>query len=138
IGRLAPMRSSENSYSALAHILTILPGWGIFFNVILWINFKARSRDVAFHAKQAIAFQAVFLLPVLIVVLMVKLFSRLIALVSEWLGNVVGQINLMFLLLAAVVYVLYCLYGFWRVRTGQKFEYLVAGKLVKSFLSELE
>lgn len=132
------MKTDDRGYSALAHILAILPGWGIFFNVILWLNFKSRSHEVSFHARQAILFQVIFLLPVLIVMLVAKVISKLIGLVSETIGNILNSINWMIIVLAMVFYVLYCLYGFFRVRTGHPFEYIFAGKWVKSFLKELE
>ena len=106
------MKSDDRGFSALAHILAILPGWGIFFNVILWLNFKSRSHAVSFHARQAIAFQVVYLLPLLIATLVVKLLAKLIGLVSEGMGGLVSSINWMIMILAIVLYVGYCLYGF--------------------------
>ncbi|GAB4315331.1 MAG: hypothetical protein Kow0059_07360 [Candidatus Sumerlaeia bacterium] len=132
------MKPEEHSYAALSHILAILPGWGIFFNVILWLNFKARSHFVVYHAKQAVVFQVFYLLPLLIVMLVVNLAARLVSFLLPFLGSVLNTVNTLVFVLAMVFYVGYCLYGFWKVRTGGDFHYAVAGKFVKQFLSELD
>ena len=69
------MKPEEHGYGGLAHFLAIFPGWGILGNLIIWLAFKQRSNFITFHARQAIAFQIICLLPFLIIMLLAPLYE---------------------------------------------------------------
>ncbi len=121
------MREEERRYAALAHLLAIVPGWGILGDAGIWLVFKERSREIVFHAQQAIFFQVSLLLFVVVYVV-ISLVEGILRLISEGLANFIHSTNLFFLTLCYVVYALVCLYGAFRVLSGGEFQYPVIGQ----------
>ncbi len=121
------MREDERRYAALAHLLAIVPGWGILGDAGIWLVFKERSREIVFHAQQAIFFQAALLLFVVVYVV-ISLVEGILRLISDGLANLIHSANLFFLGLCFAIYAVICLYGAFRVFTGGEFLYPVVGQ----------
>lgn len=122
------MKDDERTYSALTHILNIIPGWGILFNALIWYNFKDRSRDVVFHAQQSILFQ-IGILIVALVGLVIRGLSSLVGMVIPPIGMISNVMNNLIFYLIGLVYFLVCLYGAFSVYNKGTFLYPFIGKI---------
>jgi uncharacterized Tic20 family protein len=124
------MRAEDRPYAALAHILAIIPLWGIVFNWILWMNFKEKSRDVVFHAHQAIFFQLP-LLAVFIIAVIFQILCLIISVVNNPIAKILQYSNWVVFVIILIAYVLTCLYGAIAVLDGRDFEYPYIGRRLK-------
>ena len=129
------MRQEERTVAALVHVLIIMPLWGILFAGILWLNFKERSRQVVFHALQAIFFQCILLL-VFVVYLIFRLFCNLIAVFNLQLADLLIRGNRVLLIVCGLIYISICLYAAVRILFGKDFNYPFVGKKVRRMTEE--
>jgi uncharacterized Tic20 family protein len=124
------MKHEERSMAALAHLAAIIPLWGILFAGIIWLQFKEKSKHVVFHAQQAIFFQVILLI-VIIVALVFRLFCSIIAVVNSSLASILNAGNLFLLIVCLILYGAACLYAAWSVLEGRAFEYPFIGKQLR-------
>jgi uncharacterized Tic20 family protein len=121
------MRDDERFFAAISHAAVIIPFWGIVLAAGIWMYFKERSREVVFHAQQAIFFQ-VGALAFFLLAIVAKIFEGIVRLISDPLANAISTLNLFFLSLGFVAYAAVCLYGAYRTWTGAPFLYPIIGK----------
>lgn len=124
------MKQEERSMAALAHLVVIIPLWGILFAGIIWLYFKEKSKAVVFHAQQAIFFQ-VMLLIVIVIALIFQLFCSIIAVINSPLSAILNAGNWVLTIVCMIVYVAACLYAAWSVLEGRDFEYPFIGKQLR-------
>lgn len=129
------MRQEERTVAAIVHILTIPPLWGILFAGIIWLNFKERSREVVFHAQQAIFFQCIFLL-VFLIYLVFSLFASLIRVLNQQIADILVKGNRLLLIACFLAYVTICIYGALRLIFGKEFYYPLIGRKLRSTMEE--
>jgi len=110
----------------LAYLVAIIPIFGILAALAISSLYQERSRTVVFHAKQAIAGQAIFL-AVCVVIVVFKLFAFLIGLVSVSLGSILGRLNEAVLWAAFVAYIAGCCYYAWRTFEGYDMDCPIIG-----------
>jgi uncharacterized Tic20 family protein len=120
------MRDDERKFAALAHALNSVPLWGVLGAGAVWLFFKERSREVVFHAQQAIFFH-VAVLAFFVVFILIGIFGGIVSLISEGLGEVIKDANLLFLVLCLIAYAATCLYGAYRTLSGSEFLYPLIG-----------
>ena len=121
--------------AALVHLLIILPLWGILFAGIIWLNFKERSREVVFHAQQAIFFQCIFLL-FFLVYLIFSLFCSLIEVFNQKLAIILITGNRVLLIMCGMIYISVCLYAAIRLIFGMDFSYPYVGRKLRKYIEE--
>jgi len=121
------MRDDERFFAALCHAAVIIPFWGIVAAALVWMYFKERSREVVFHAQQGIFFQ-VCALAIFLIAILAKIFEGIIRLISDSLADAIAALNFFFIVLGFVIYAGICLYGAYRVWTGNSFLYPVIGR----------
>ena len=124
------MKHEERSMAALAHLVVIIPLWGILVAGIIWLYFKEKSKAVVFHAQQAIFFQVILLI-VIVVALVFRLFCSIIAVINRPLAAILNAGNIVLLVVCVVVYAAACLYAAWSVLEGRDFEYPFIGKQLR-------
>jgi uncharacterized protein len=141
----------ERLLGALAHasiIANIVSMAGIVATTVLWVTQRERSRFVRAHALQALAFQAVVLLALAVMLLAWGACLALSLLPAAlrpdlyaeggppaafWVVLVLLVVPLGF----AVATTLYGLYGAYRVFRGQPFRYPLVGRVVRRELAAL-
>lgn len=132
------MRDEERLPATLVHALAAIPLWGVVGDCVVWLLYKERSREVVFHAQQAILFQ-VCVLGLGLVSVVVALFGRVLSVISDDFSRSVLQTNLLLLKVGLVFYVCICLYGAFVTWTGRRFLYPVLGeKMAQGFRSSSE
>ncbi len=124
------MQREEKNFSALAHLLAIIPFWGIAGNAFIWYYFKERSEEIIFNAKQAILFQIAYII-FLIFAFVVKLFCILLTYVQKDFGSFFLGLNNFVLKASFVVYVFLCAFAAWTIFQGGNYEYPGIGKFLK-------
>ncbi len=129
------MRQEERTIAALIHVFIILPLWGILFVGIIWLNFKEKSREVVFHALQAIFFQCILLI-IFVVYLIFCIFCNLIKVFNLQLAELLIGGNRLILIVSILVYISICLYGATRILLGKDFNYPFVGKKVRKLTTE--
>jgi len=126
---LPVVRYEERPWGAAVHWMGWIPIWGFFFNSVIWLYFKNRSREIIFHVQQAVQLQIVALMP-LIGWIIATIFIRLIGTLNEalgrWLQNVADVLLFAMLALIAVS----AIYGGILVYIGKPFLYPIIGKKV--------
>lgn len=124
------MKHEERSMAALAHLVVIIPLWGILFAGIIWLYFKEKSKAVVFHAQQAIFFQVILLI-IIVVALVFQLFCSIIAVINSPLAAILNAGNWVLTIVCMVVYAAACLYAAWSVLEGRDFEYPFIGRQLR-------
>jgi len=124
------MYQEEKKFSALAHIFALIPFWGILGNGIIWYSFKEKSKEVIFHAHQAIFFQ-ITLLIFFGFALLVELFCRLLKVVHLDLAMLLSRFNHLIFYIGVLIYALMCLFAAWTILSGSNYEYPIIGKKLR-------
>lgn len=121
------MRDDERIYAALCHFAVIIPFWGIVVAAGVWMYFKERSREVVFHAQQAIFFQ-ICALAFFLLAIVAKIFEGIVHLINDSLAGAISSLNTFFIALGFVVYAAICLYGAYKTWSEGSFLYPIIGR----------
>jgi len=111
---------------ALTYVLAIIPLFGILTAALIAMWYQERSRTVVFHAKQAIAGQAIFLL-VFVVICLFSLFAALAGVLSPRLKEILVWFD--WIVLYVTLFACVCWYGYfaWMTLGGHDLEYPLIG-----------
>ncbi len=120
------MRPEDRAPAALAHAFAAVPLWGIVGDTAIWLYYKERSREVVFHAQQAIFFQ-VSVLALALAGILVAIFGRILSVISEGLSEFILGANTRLIILGLILYAGVCLFGAFRTWTQGRFLYPVIG-----------
>jgi uncharacterized Tic20 family protein len=113
----------EQLLSAVCHLVNALPLWGLLFCGWIWFQLREESRPVRRQAQQAMYFHGL-LMTAMVIWMALELFTRILfALSLSTIGTLVSQLNGFIIWALLVSYVGICLYGSWRVLSGQPFRY---------------
>lgn len=122
------MRDQQERYAAgLCHLFNLIPVWGIAFAGAIWFKLVEESRKVVFHARQAIAFQAVFMLALFAWILM-RFVIKVVAEIFPNVSRLFDTINNTIIIGVYIVYAAFCLYGFVKTIAGGRFRYPLVGE----------
>lgn len=152
---MSERRQDDNIMAALPHVATILPFWGLIASVVIWATQKDKSRFVGFQALQAMIYQLMPILGVLLFSLCylcsfgaVFILTPLIAAAASEAGAQ-AQGPLAFLamlpmslpfcvwgvaLLVFFCYIVYAFYAAARVFQGYDFRYAVIGPWLERYM----
>jgi len=111
---------------ALTYVLAAIPLFGILAAGVIALWYQERSRTVVFHAKQAIAGQAVMLL-VFVVICLFSLFAVLVGVLSPTLKDLFMLFNKIVFFTAGIAYVCWCVGFAWMSLGGRDMEYPLIG-----------
>jgi len=108
------------------YLAAAIPLFGILVAALIYMGYQERSRTVVFHAKQAIAGQALMLLT-FVVVLLFYLFGRLVGSISLTLGDYLIKFDTAVLWITFIGYAAWCFYYAWRTVDGHDLDYPLIG-----------
>lgn len=120
-------REEDRGFGALAHLFAAVPIWGLVLNAGMFLHFRERSREVAFHAQQGLWFQGVGLV-ILIVYLLVEVLLRIVGVLSEPLAHGLHLVNLLMTSICFTAYATCCLAGAALTLAGKPFLYPRLGR----------
>ncbi|TET49326.1 MAG: DUF4870 domain-containing protein [Actinomycetota bacterium] len=132
------LKSDEKLMSLLSHLSIVIPNIGIIAPIVIWVTQKDKSKFVRFNAIQAIFFQLVFFVLIMLSIF-IGLIFMLISLpviiknpdaapgVLFWVS--MGVMNLYFPLW--LIFSLYAVIASIRSFKGKIFRYIIIGKLVE-------
>ena len=132
------IKSDDKLMSILSHLAILIPNIGILAPIVIWLTQKEKSKFVRYHAIQAIFFQLLFF-----ILLMLSLFIGIILMaISLMLTNVgnggepgaffwvsMGIMNLYFPLW--FFFSIYAIVAAVKSYRGKIFRYLIIGKIVE-------
>ena len=132
------IKSDDKLMSILSHLAILIPNIGILAPIVIWLTQKEKSKFVRYHAIQAIFFQLLFF-----ILLMLSIFIGIILMaISIMLANVssggepgaffwvsMGIINLYFPLW--FFFSIYAIVAAVKSYRGKIFRYLIIGKIVE-------
>jgi len=116
----------EREIVALTYLLAMIPLFGILAAGVIALVYQERSRTVVFHAKQAIAGQAVMLL-VFVVICFFSLFAVLVGVLSPWLRHLFMLFNKWVFYLTGIAYLIWCGYYAWMSLEERDLDYPIIG-----------
>ena len=118
--------SREREIVTVTYLVAVIPLFGILIAAVVILAYKEKSRTVVFHAKQAIAAQAFFLL-VFVVICLFGLFALLVGVLSPLLERILLIFDKVVLYAAFIAYVAWCFYFAWLSLEGRDVELPVLG-----------
>jgi len=132
------LNSDEKLMSMLSHLSIIIPNIGVIAPIVIWITQKDKSKFVRFNAIQAILFQLIFfiLIMVSIFVGIILMFISIPFLEADpggapgalfWVS--MGIMNLYFPLW--LFFSIYAIVGGIKSFKGKAFKYLIIGRLIE-------
>lgn len=127
--RLAVVREEERGFAAAAHLMAMVPLWGVIFLGGLWLYFRESSREVVFHVQQALVYH-MLMLAAFCVWLIVELALMPVQVLSPWLAERSKEANLTLLGVVLAIYLLGALVGCVQTYRGAVFLYPVIGRRV--------
>ncbi len=132
------LKSDEKLMSLLSHLAIVIPNIGIIAPIVIWVTQKDKSKFVRFNAIQAIFFQLVFF-----VLIMLSIFTGLILMffslpfitknpdaapgILFWVS--MGVMNLYFPLW--LIFSIYAAVAAIRSFKGKIFRYIIIGRFVE-------
>ncbi|HMZ51200.1 MAG TPA: DUF4870 domain-containing protein [Candidatus Sumerlaeota bacterium] len=123
------VRPEDRIWGLALHALCWIPVWGFICCAIIWLHFKNRSREMIFQVQQAVQFQIVVLVP-MIVWIFCGIVIRITSIFSPWLGKVLEVGNNFLLSLIITISAAVAVAGAAMVYLGRPFLYPVIGKRV--------
>jgi len=132
------LKSDEKLMSLLSHLAIVIPNIGIIAPIVIWVTQKDKSKFVRFNAIQAIFFQLVFFVLIMLSVFigLIFMFISLPVIIKNpdaapgvlfWVS--MGVMNLYFPLW--LIFSLYAVIAAIRSFKGKIFRYIIIGKLVE-------
>ena len=132
------IKSDDKLMSILSHLAILIPNIGILAPIVIWLTQKEKSKFVRYNAIQAIFFQLLFF-----ILLMLSIFIGIILMaISLMLTNVgnggepgaffwvsMGIMNLYFPLW--LFFSIYAIVAAVKSYRGKRFRYLIIGKIVE-------
>ena len=126
---LVIVREEDRPWACLAHLLGWVPIWGFLLNLVIWLGFKNRSREVVFHVQQAVQYQ-IFSLIVVVLWVMVALLGGVLGRLSPATGELITVLNNFLLSLALTAMAGIGVVGGGLVYAGRPFVYPLFGRRV--------
>ena len=131
--------ADERTWAALAHASTLLNIaiglGGLIASCVIWLTKKDESEWVAFHGLQALVFQGLQFLIVLIVVGGSWILGFAFSFLTLGLGTLIAVPLMFFTFFLGILIMVgglgYSLYGAYQVYNGQDFRYLWVGDWIK-------
>lgn len=132
------IKSDEKLMSILSHLAILIPNIGILAPIVIWLTQKEKSKFVRYHAVQAIFFQLLFF-----ILLMLSLFIGIILMaISLIFANVSsgGEPGTFFWVSMGIMNLYFPLWFFFSIYAiiaavksyrGKIFRYLIIGKIVE-------
>ena len=132
------IKSDDKLMSMLSHLAILIPNIGILAPIVIWLTQKEKSKFVRYHAIQAIFFQLLFF-----ILLMLSLFIGIILMaISIMLANVSsgGEPGTFFWVSMGIMNLYFPLWFFFSIYAivaavksyrGKIFRYLIIGKIVE-------
>jgi len=120
----------EREIVALTYLLAIVPLFGILFAAVVILIYQEKSRTVVFHAKQAIAGQAVMLF-LFIVICLFGIFAVLIGVLSPPLKEICLLFDRFVFYTLGLAYLAWCFYFAWMSLDGRNLEYPLIGSRLR-------
>ena len=132
------LKSDEKLMSLLSHLAIVIPNIGIIAPIVIWVTQKDKSKFVRFNAIQAIFFQLVFFVLIMLSVFigLIFMFISLPVIIKNpdaapgvlfWVS--MGVMNLYFPLW--LIFSIYAVIAAIRSFKGKIFRYIIIGKLVE-------
>lgn len=116
----------ERGLVALIYVFSAIPLFGILIAGAIHFSYRERSETVVFHCRQAIAFQAIFLL-IFIFIVLFSLFAFLVGVLSEQLEKFLMGFDRWVFFGIFAFYILSCLYLAWRSLDGEDLDLPIVG-----------
>lgn len=132
------IKSDDKLMSILSHLAILIPNIGILAPIVIWLTQKEKSKFVRYHAIQAIFFQLLFF-----ILLMLSLFIGIILMaISLMFANVSsgGEPGTFFWVSMGIMNLYFPLWFFFSIYAivaavksyrGKIFRYLIIGKIVE-------
>ena len=132
------IKSDDKLMSILSHLAILIPNIGILAPIVIWLTQKEKSKFVRYNAIQAIFFQLLFF-----ILLMLSLFIGIILMaISLMFANVSsgGEPGTFFWVSMGIMNLYFPLWFFFSIYAivaavksyrGKIFRYLIIGKIVK-------
>ncbi len=132
------LKSDEKLMSLLSHLSIVIPNIGIIAPIVIWVTQKDKSKFVRFNAIQAIFFQLVFFILIMLSIFigLILMFISLPFIIKNpdaapgvlfWVS--MGIMNLYFPLW--LIFSIYAAVAAIRSFKGKIFRYIIIGKLVE-------
>ncbi|MCC6546298.1 DUF4870 domain-containing protein [Candidatus Sumerlaeota bacterium] len=123
------VRPEDRLWGLALHALCWIPVWGFISCAIIWLCFKNRSREMIFQVQQAVQFQIVVLLP-MVVWIFCGIVIRITSILSPWLGRILEVANNFLLSVVITGCAAVAVAGAAMVYLGRPFLYPVIGRRV--------
>ena len=132
------LKSDEKLMSLLSHLAILIPNIGILAPIVIWLTQKEKSKFVRYHAIQAIFFQLLFF-----ILLMLSLIAGIILMaISLIFSNVSsgGEPGVFFWVSMGIMNLYFPLWLFFSIYAivaavksfkGKTFRYLIIGKIIE-------
>ena len=132
------LKSDEKLMSLLSHLAILIPNIGILAPIVIWLTQKEKSKFVRYHAIQAIFFQLLFF-----ILLMLSLIAGIILMaISLIFANVSsgGEPGVFFWVSMGIMNLYFPLWLFFSIYAivaavksfkGKKFRYLIIGRIIE-------
>ena len=132
------IKSDDKLMSILSHLAILIPNIGILAPIVIWLTQKEKSKFVRYHAIQAIFFQLLFF-----ILLMLSLFIGIILMaISLMFANVSsgGEPGTFFWVSMGIMNLYFPLWFFFSIYAivaavksyrGKIFRYLIIGRIVE-------
>jgi len=132
------LKSDEKLMSLLSHLAILIPNIGILAPIVIWLTQKEKSKFVRYHAIQAIFFQLLFF-----ILLMLSLIAGIILMaISLIFSNISsgGEPGVFFWVSMGIMNLYFPLWLFFSIYAvvaavksfkGKKFRYLIIGRIIE-------
>ncbi|MGM0366483.1 MAG: DUF4870 domain-containing protein [Actinomycetota bacterium] len=131
------LSTEEKLLALLSHLSILIPNIGILTPIIIWVTHKEKSRFVKFHALQAIFFQLIFLI-LMMLFIFIGIILMLIAI--PWSASSSAEPGTLFFVSMAFMFLyfpLWLIFGIYAVVAavksfkGRTFRYAIIGKIIQ-------
>jgi uncharacterized Tic20 family protein len=141
----------ERIMAALSHVSVLLPLIGTLSPILIWVTQKEKSRYVAFHSLQALAYQLSMVLAYALgmgcyICSFIGNFGGLFfGLTTEYqqyaypimeFAFIIPFIVMCSIFLGGIIYVIYGLIGAIMAFQGKHFQYIIIGKRVRNYMNK--
>ena len=132
------LNSDHKLMSMLSHLAILIPNIGMIAPIVVWLTQKDKSRFIRYHAIQAIFFQLLFF-----VLLMLSVFIGIILMAVSLIflnADTVGEPGALFWISMVImnfyfplwfIFSIYAIVAGIKSFRGKKFRYLIIGKIIE-------
>lgn len=125
-----PLTPSQRAVASMAHLLAIIPIWGLVADFWIWHTRREENPEMRFQALQALLLQAIGLL-VTVFFAIAQLFFQLLSVLNEGLSKTLCNINYNIWIAVLIALALMALWGAVMMRWRGKFEYPILGRALR-------